>query len=84
MAASGTMVSFAVLTDAPEEAPLLPDAASAFDWALRAESSATLAAVVVVLGDSTVPAGNPVVLVPGALAPEVLIQTWRSVCGLCQ
>ena len=83
-AASGTMVSCAVLTEAPLEAPLLPDAASALLLAFRAESCATLAAVSDVSDDCTVPAGNPLVLVPGALAPEVLIQMSRNVCALCQ
>ncbi len=84
-AAKGTIVSFAVLTAAPLEAEDLPDAASEFDAALRAESDATDDADGALdVEAATVPAGKLLLLVPLALPPEVLTQICFSVVGLCQ
>jgi hypothetical protein len=81
-AASGTIVSFDVLTAAPADAELLPLAASAFSAALRAESDATDAAVALRL--EVVPAGKFDVCVPLAAPADVLTQISFSVTGLCQ
>jgi hypothetical protein len=70
--ASGIIVSFAVLTAAPDEALPLPVFASELVAALRAELAAMVEAVVVVDLVVTVPTTAFVVSVPLALPPEVL------------
>jgi len=52
------MVSMLVLTGAPAEALLLPAAARAFVWALRAELSAFAAALVLIGVDNTETVGG--------------------------
>ncbi len=81
-AASGTIVSRDVLTAAPLEAELFPLAASELSAALRAESDAMDATVLLLL--LVVPAGKLLVWVPLAAPAEVLTQMSFKVCGLCQ
>ena len=76
------MVSRFVLTAAPAEADELPLAASELSAALRAESDATDATVVLVF--PVVPAGKLLVCVPLAAPAEVLTQISCKVRGDCQ
>ncbi len=81
------MVSVEVLTAAPDEAELLPEAANALLAALRAESAATEAAVgaaLLLVEETEVPATALVLWVPDAAPPEVLTQICFSISGSCQ
>ncbi len=78
--ASGTIVSVAVLTEAPEDDPPLPTAPMLFCARLRAALLVVLAAWAP--PEVTVPLGALLVWVPVAVPPEVLIRTRSSESGL--